>query len=611
MSYPISHPTSRRTSRRTSSIGSRCAAALALAWLAACGAYSNDGNGGPDAGDDGGGASCSTFVTFDPASPIASPTTVVRANAVAQGAVGVIDYSWSVTFQSASVAFSLAQADGSAISFPAPVPGIYTVRLDIGSASSCPTALAPLNVVAPGAKQLQLRLQITPPASADVPPFEKLVTVLGGASFSLGTLALDPGLVASSAVQGAGGGVASYLRLMPVAARDAAVETFTDFAGGFTARVLSQPHDVLVIPVGPGYAPRLVRDWSPSTLPIGVDAGTAVTGTVRGPGGAPLAGAKVQLKIGQVPSTIGTTDGSGAFALLAEPSPGAVISVDVTPPAGSGLPRLLAQSSTALDLAQPLQIGYSAALALRDLGGTPVRRQGAPLAGAKVVVVGSLAAAGTVTAGATPVSASGLVQIAATASGAGALPPTLAPARALSAVIEVAADDHAVAAIDLTSPAPISIDAPPEVSIATQLRRPDGLPIADALLDAVPTGALALAGVTSSVRARSGTSGAVTARLAAGGHYDLRVHDPVLGRGAPQIVLDATAQAIAASYALAPALATTGKLVLQGSPTPVGGAAVQLLCSLCSGLDRSRPIAEGTSLPDGTFTLVIPDPGTN
>jgi len=604
-------PTSFMRGPRIPTGPARCAAALAAAWLAACAGNVDSGGDDGNGNDGGGGTSCSTFVTFDPASPIASPTTVVRANAGVQGAAGVLDYRWSVTFQNGPVAYSLAQADRSAISFPAPVPGVYTVWLDVGAASACPTALAPLNVLAPGAKQAQLRLQVTPPASAGVPPFEKLVTVLGGASFSLGTLALDPGLTAMAAVQGAGGGVASYLRLMPVAAREAAVETFTDFAGAFTARVLSQPHDVLVIPAVAGYAPRLVRDWSPSGATIAVGAGATVTGTVRGPGSAPLAGARVQLKIGQVPSTIGVTDGSGAFALLAEPAPGAVISVDVAPPAGSGLPRLLAQSSTALDLAQPLQIGYSASLALRDLGGSMVRRQGAPLAGAKVVVVGSLSAAGTVTAGATAVSAAGLVQIAATASGAGALPPTLAPAGALSAVIEVAANDHAVAAIDLTSPAPVSIDAPPEVAIATQLRRPDGTPIADAVLDAAPTGALALAGVTSSVRARSGAGGAVAARLAAGGHYDLRVHDPVLGRGAPLLALDATAQTIAASYALRPALTATGKLVLQGSPAPVGGAAVQFLCSLCSGLDRSRPIAEGTSLPDGTFTLLVPDPGTN
>jgi hypothetical protein len=122
-------------------------------------------------------------------------------------------------------------------------------------------------------------------------------------------------------------------------------------------------------------------------------------------------------------------------------------------------------------------------------------------------------------------------------------------------------------------------------------------------------GELAQAGVTSSIRARSGAGGQLSASLAAGGRYDLRVHDPVLARGAPRIARDATAQSIAASYALEPGLIATGTLLLQGSP--IGGAAVQILCVQCTGLDRSRPLAEGTSRPDGSFTLAVPDPGTN
>ena len=580
------------------------APALAV-WLGACGASSPDGADTPDAGFE-----CTAFVSFEPMSPIASPSTMVRANAVVQGAPGVLDYTWSVVFEGGAVPHAPAQADGSAITFPAVAPGVYDVQLDVGAASACPTVQVPLNVLAPGANQTQLRLRVTPAASANAPAFEKLVPVLGGADFYVGTLAVDPGVIAAATVQSGGAGVAAYLRLMPAAAKDVAVETFTNGAGGFSARVLGQPHDVLAIPTVPGYAPRRIEDWLPSSAAIDVGVGATVTGVVRGPGGAPLAGAKVQLKIGGVPSTLATTAADGAFSLLVEPDPGAVVAVDVTPPAGSGLPRLLAQSATVFDLAQPFQISY-AALALRDLAGATIRRQGAPVPGAKVVVVGSLAAAGTVTAGAAPASASGVVRIAATANGAGVLPATLAPARPLSAVVEAAPNDHAVTAIDLTSQAPAAIDAPPAVPIATQLRQPDGTPIAEAVLDARPVGALALAGVTSPIRARSGAGGQLSASLAAGGRYDLRVHDPVRARGAPLPATGVTAQTIAASYTLRPALIATGKLLLQGSPTPVAGAAVQLLCSLCSGLERSLPIAEGTSRPDGTFTLVVPDPGTN
>jgi hypothetical protein len=589
----------------------RAALALALiaAGLPACagslGSSDDDGGGVPDAG-----TGCTAFISFEPAIPVAAPGAVVRANATVEGAPGVIDYAWSVASPSGPLATSPAQADNSAITFPATAPGVYVVTLDVGAAIACPTVQTPLNVLAPGANQAQLRLRVTPPASANVPPFEKIVAVLGGADFSLGTVALDPGVTATATVQSGGTGVAAYVRLMPVAAKDAAVEAFTNSTGGFSARVLGQPHDVIVIPTVAGYAPRRARDWVPSTPTIAVGAGATVTGVVRGPGGLPLAGARVQLKIGDVPSTLATTTATGAFTVLAEPDPGEVIAVDVMPPAGSGLPRLSARSATAFDLAQPFQIDY-AQLALRDLAGATIRRQGAPVPGAKVVVVGTLAAAGTVTAGATQVAAPGVVRIAATANGSGVLPAALAPAQPLSAVVEVAAGDHAVTAIDLTSATPAAIDAPPAVSIATQLRSPDGTPIADAVLDALPVGPLALAGATSVARARSGANGQLSASLAAGAHYDLRVHDPVRARGAPLSARAVSSQAVAASYTLRPALTATGKLLLQGSPTPVGGAAVELLCSTCSGLERSLPIAEGTSQPDGTFTLVVPDPGTN
>jgi len=587
---------------------------LAAAGLAAC--AGDVGSGGDDDGTlPDGNPGCTTFIAFEPADPVASATVPVRANARVQNAPGVIDYTWFVTFQGVQIAHAPAQDDSSAITFPAVSPGVYSVHLRVGSPDPCPTAQAELNVKASGANQTTLRLQITPPPGANVPPSERAVPVSGGADLSVGTVALDGGVTAPGQVKSGSAGVTSYVRLMPLGTEDTAVEAYTGGDGKFSARVQNFLHDVLVIPAVPGAAPWLVTRWMPTTSSTAFAIGPwkTVRGVVRRPGGAALAGAKVQLKIGRVPSTIGTTAADGSFSLLVQPLPGELVAVDVTPPAGSGLPRLRAQSTTMFDLDQDFQIGYVASLALRDLGGATgatVVRAGAAVSGAKLTLVGGLPAIGTVATGAAPgVSASGSVQITATTSTSGKLPSTLAPARLLTAVVEVVPNDHAVAAIDLTSGTPAEIDAPPAVPVSTQLRRPDGTPIADAVLDAVPVGALAAAGVASTLRVRSGTGGQISASLAAGGHYDLRVHDPVRGRGAPLIVLDATAP-LAASYTLQRGLVVRGTLLLQGSPTPVGGAALQVLCATClDPIERSRPIAEGTSLPDGTFTLIVPDPG--
>ena len=127
-------------------------------------------------------------------------------------------------------------------------------------------------------------------------------------------------------------------------------------------------------------------------------------------------------------------------------------------------------------------------------------------------------------------------------------------------------------------------------------------------MDLVPVGALALAGAPP-LRVESQTAGALSLLVAAGGHYALRLSDPG-GRGAPLVIADVTAATIAASYTLGARLSLSGSLVLSGNPQPVAGASVQILCASCTGIERSRPIAEGVSNAAGDFSVAVPDPGT-
>jgi hypothetical protein len=186
-------------------------AALALALAAAAGlAACGLGDLGPDIPDGGmhdGPPACSAFISFEPMSPVASPSTVVRANAIVTNAPGVLDYTGTVTFGGAAIAATPAQADGSAITFPAVQPGVYDVRLEVGGVLGCSTVEAPLNVLAPGANQALYRLRVTPPASTNVPAFETIVPVSGGASFTFNTVSLDPGLIAAANVRSGGTGV--------------------------------------------------------------------------------------------------------------------------------------------------------------------------------------------------------------------------------------------------------------------------------------------------------------------------------------------------------------------------------------------------------------------
>jgi hypothetical protein len=557
-------------------------------------------------GDGGDGVDCGLSLGFDPAVPIAGPTTTIRVSAVVHGAPGVLGYDWRVGLAGAAVELTFAQDDHSAIEFRAATPGTYEVNLDVsGSSSYCSSAHLPINVLAPGAYSHFVRLRVVPPQATAAPPFEKGLVIAGGADVDLGIVGLDRGILANPRVSGPSGGVSGYVRFARNAAPDTVVEGFADSAGYVAARLLPELYSVLVVPSVGGNAPRRITNWSPLSPMLTIDAGTRVAGTVHDPADAPLPGAKVQLSIDGVPSTLATTAADGTFAVQAVPLVGAAVTIEVTPPGASGLPRLSA-TSRSFDLAGSLAIRYAASLALKDLAGTRVRRQGAPIADATVMVVGSLPQAGTITAGTMSV-AVGELRIAIRANAAGALPSTLVPSAELSAVITVAPGDLAVAALDTTATVPASLDAPAMLRITTAMQDPAAAGLGGGVLDLVPTGALAMAAAPA-LHVIAGPSGTITATLASGGHYDLRFHDPA-GRAALLVVANQVAATTAATYRLPAALQVHGSLLLGGTQT-LANTSVQILCETCTGLDRDKPIAEAASDETGSFTLAVPDPGT-
>lgn len=548
---------------------------------------------------------CAVALAFDPAMALAGPETEIRASALVSGASGVLTYTWEVTRGGSTVAFAPALPDQSAIAFAAPDPGPYRVMVAVSAAGGafCPTAQGDVNVGVPGGNLAQVRLRVYPPASVAAPPAEKLVLVPGGAGFSLGNVTVEPGVVATGHVRAGTTGVPAYLRFIPLGARDAVIEAFAAADGSFSARVLNQVHDVLIVPSAPGYAPRRIAGWVPGTPLLAIDAGTAVTGTVLDPGGQPIANAHVQLAYDGVPSTLATTDGAGMFAVLAVPVAGAEVRVQITPPAASGWPRI---TGAAVGIASPLSIQYSAVLQRRDAGGAVVRRGGVAQANAPVTIVGTIGAVATINGN---VSANGEVRIATRTTGAGAIPAsTLAPAAPLSAVSQIGAQ-LAVGAFDLSAGVPASIDAPAAVSLDIALRDAAAAPLPGAVLELAPSGPLALAGAPA-LRAAADGAGTASLLVPAGGRFDVRASDP-RGRAAPIVVTGVPTASLAAAYALAPALHVTGTLVLAGNPQPVGRATVQILCTQCTGVDRSRPLAEGATSAAGAFDVAVHDPGVN
>jgi hypothetical protein len=579
---------------------------LALA-LAGCSTSSSapgeHGASGDDAGP--GDGRCTLALRHAP-EVVALPDARVTVTAVAIDVPGVPGYLWRVQRDAVEVSFEPAQPDGSQISFSAATAGAYTVDLELtGTLAPCSATSGAINVRAPGARTAPLRLRVVPAAAIGAPPYEKTIEVHGGASAAVPSVIVDRGVAVALQVNGpSGAGVPAYVRLSPGSAPDLAVEVFADALGRADLRLWTEAHGVVVIPRSAAIAPQRIAGWSPFTRTVTLAAGSTITGTVLDPQGAPIAGATVELRIDGAPSMPAVTTATGAFSVRGLTGAGPQVVIEVTPPAALGLPRLTALSA-ALDLGAPLQIRYAPGLVRRDLAGTQVVRQAAPIAGAQVLVVGAVAVAGMVTAGPT-VNAAGVVRIGGTADAAGRLPTMRVPAAALSAVVTVAPGDLAVAALDTTAGVPGNLDAPAMLPVTTQALSAAGAALPGAVLELAPTGALALAGVAAR-RIVATTAATIHTALAAGGHYDLRWLDPAM-RAAPRVVSDVTAGSIASSYRLTAAVRLTGVVKLDAGV--LGNASVQILCTVCTGIDRERPLAEAVTDEAGRYTVAAPDPGT-
>ena len=116
--------------------------------------------------------------------------------------------------------------------------------------------------------------------------------------------------------------------------------------GSLPARLfVDRLYDLLIMPDDPSYAPDLVTAKPSSWIgPFIVDGGTPITGVVLGPDGAPLEGARMLLKRGGRPSTIGISDSNGMLSLRTRPG---MMSAVVVPPPGSGLPQATLAATTA------------------------------------------------------------------------------------------------------------------------------------------------------------------------------------------------------------------------------------------------------------------------
>lgn len=527
--------------------------------------------------------SCEVAIALAPASTVPRNTVVV-ATAQLRGGVAT-QLEWVISNRDTVLTRS-----GETVSFEATDPGTYEVHL-ASPAKDCPGATSTL-LVDDGAPLLSYQVRVSAP--------DGRVALLSYTDrFNQDTeleLQARAERVAAQ-VEVAGVGAPAIVRLWPGNREDPVAELATQSDGTFEVLLEPAKHDVLVVPLAAEAPQRL--EWTP--LPgvqgkLRVTAGLPVSGRVLAPLGAALAGARVALTVDGVPSTVAVTEPDGRFALRARP--GAKVDLSVTPPAGSGLPRL-ALSAAELSLAAPLEIRYADTLVVRELAGLAVTVDGAPAPGARVAVVGTLAAAGCVEPCASHKLA-GFVRLAALTNASGQLDSLRVPGASLQAVLEAASGEQAVHPLDTTAPPPASLPIGPAPRLDGTVALA-GEALAEAVVRFEPLGPLEAAGVGAR-QVQTTADGRFSVPVAQGGRYRVVAADP-RWRGLP-VDVEASAPASLGVLPLRRRIVMRGK-VTDGT-RPISHAALELQCASCIGLERQRPISSAVADATGTYQLVLP-----
>ena len=375
-------------------------------------------------------------------------------------------------------------------------------------------------------------------------------------------------------------------------------------SGNAAVRLVSGLYDVLVVPTSAALAPRLVQAWDPLTGALTVDAGTLLTGSVLDAAGGAVEGARVSVLAAGVPSTVGTTDATGAFSLRWRDG-ATVEALTVVPGPGSDLPRLDAQ----------LELGALAAITVRhaavptsDVGNTLVRVGGSSAPSTDVLISLSLPSSGTVRDGATVLAqATGSHRRTLRTDASGRLPAARFVDGAGAAFITTTGPGATAA---LTLPLAGPIDGAAAVAVTGHVRRSGGADRSGARVRAVLTGPLSHPDAPVPV-ATAGSDGRFSILLAAGAPYTLAISDPTYDDAGLTRSLSAAAVEDLGDLDLEAALSLSGEVRAMGQTVGARAVGIAALCqvSTCAGVERSRPLGEAVSDPGGRFVIAVPDPG--
>ncbi|HEY4186049.1 MAG TPA: hypothetical protein VGP07_13325 [Polyangia bacterium] len=579
-----------------------------------------------------GGTSAGCSVIIQPVTPSsldgieAGAGVTVRVRGIVIGAsVNPPSWTWTITFAVGGtvvdVVPSLYDSDTVA-EFPVSMSGSYRIAASVDD-PRCLPVVAVANATVPQGAAFTFRT-----TAPGLPVQESKVKLVDG---SYGNFALDPGQTFAIKPRKAGQSnlMTAYVRISSPA-NSFVIEGETSRTPIMTVLRPQQTYDLLVVPSDP-YAPLLLPSSFPASwATVDIDQGTPVTAQMLTSDGAPVPDARLILKSGILPSTIGVSDSGGSMTLWTRPG---TMSATVVPPDGTGLPQAnitatdaagvtLAMGGASLSLTMTWADLTTAtpALTVKSIdGATPVANAHVrlalhtPIANAGTLVVSAPGFGDTV------LGATGSVNedIVTDASGLAAFPPVPAGAYDVTIIPPAGSAPAAVTTTTLTlsngNPAR-SINLVQKVPLTGTLLTGTGSKSAvqGAVVNAIDVGTGATGMVASAI---SDGNGAFTLSVDPGRTYQLTVlpiaGPTLLGRTVFPAMTVGSSGGSTGPITLPAGVPYAGSITTNGNP--VAGAFVQVFCvsPIASCVDPSVSLAEATTLGDGTFSLILPQLVTN
>jgi hypothetical protein len=530
-------------------------------------------------------------------------------------------WAWNVSRADGSpVAVTTVGPDPSLVEFPVATVGTYTIAVQLTGATC--GGLLTITAANPTGLTATFRFHVTPPATVRAPAQDLERQVVGGTPSGGNVLALDPGIPVALAVQRADTGAAlpAYVRLTNAVSGDV-LEARTSANAPNALLVAQGTYGMLVVPDG-DVAPAVFAPRAPAAIggaAVALDDGTMVTGTVADGGGAPLAGATVVLRAGALVSTTATTDATGAFALRAR---------DGT--FGLTVVSSLAQGALASSLAADPGIVVAAAT---PPGPLTIKIQPPPLVAATFALSAQAATSLTPATRVTFDADGPLLDVAMVSVGGG-------PARSMTGDVRFTLHPQADGSVTTggVPPGPYSMTVFPAdasttdgvttmtLSLPTASAAPVSLALAQkVMLEGKLLPATTAAGVQIMAVDTSGLPIVSQGDASAGGLFALAVSplrtyalravprpDQPLARASFPVVqvMAGPGPFLVPDRSMPPALLYAGRVVdpnLQGA----GTALVEVFCETGAAgcVDPATPVAETVTRSDGTFQVMLPDPG--